>query len=115
MNSTCIFCQIVEHQRPAELLFEDDRALAFADINPQAPEHVLVIPRRHISTLADAGPEDEGLLGHLLLVGAQIARERGLTARGFRTVINTNADAGQSVYHIHVHILGGRVLRWPPG
>jgi histidine triad (HIT) family protein len=112
---SCLFCKIVRGERPATLLHEDERAVAFADINPQAPTHILVIPRKHISTLADAGDEDQGLLGHLLLVGAQLAREQGLVQRGFRTVINTNADAGQTVFHIHVHIIGGRRMGWPPG
>jgi histidine triad (HIT) family protein len=112
---SCLFCKIVARELPAEVLFEDERALAFRDIAPQAPEHVLVIPKRHIATLADAGEEDRELLGHLLLVGARMADELGLVERGFRTVINTNAEAGQSVYHIHVHILGGRRMRWPPG
>ncbi len=111
----CLFCKIVRGEVPGDIVHRDDRATAFADIVPQAPEHILVVPNRHISTLADATADDEQLLGHLLLVGTQVARERGLTGPGFRTVINTNRDAGQTVFHIHVHILGGRPMGWPPG
>ena len=111
----CLFCKIIRGELPNEILHEDDRATAFADINPMAPEHLLVVPNKHISSLAEADAGDEALLGHLLLVGACLARQRGLTERGFRTVINTNRDAGQTVFHVHVHILGGRSLRWPPG
>lgn len=113
--SACIFCDIAAGKTPAELIYEDERAVAFRDINPQAPTHLLVIPREHITSLAQAGAEHEGLLGHLLLVGAELARERGIDGPGFRTVINTNPAAGQTVYHIHVHILGGRSMSWPPG
>ena len=111
----CIFCKIVAGQIPAAKIFEDDRALAFRDINPQAPTHALVIPRAHIASLADASEADEALLGHLLLVAARVAREEGLGEAGYRTVINTGAGAGQTVFHVHVHVLGGRALTWPPG
>lgn len=111
----CLFCKIVRGEIPGEIVYQDDRATAFADIAPKAPKHILVVPNKHISTLAEAGEEDEALLGHLLLVGARVARELGVTERGFRTVINTNQDAGQTVFHIHVHILGGRPMGWPPG
>jgi len=113
--SGCIFCRIAEREAPAALLYEDEQCLAFQDSHPQARVHVLVIPRRHISSLNAAAAADEALLGHLLRVGAHIAREKGIDGAGFRTVINTNSAAGQSVYHIHVHILGGRIMRWPPG
>jgi histidine triad (HIT) family protein len=109
----CLFCRIVERQLPADIVFEDERSLAFLDVAPQAPVHILVIPRKHIRSLAEATAEDEKLLGHLLQVGVQVASEAGLGA--FRTVVNTNAEAGQSVFHLHVHILGGRAMRWPPG
>ena len=110
----CIFCQIAAHQKPATIVYEDDQCVAFQDINPKAPVHMLVIPRKHISSLND-DELDRGLLGHLLVVAARIAREKGIDGSGFRTVINTNADAGQTVFHLHVHVLGGRILRWPPG
>jgi len=109
----CIFCRVVARELPATLVYEDDQCIAFEDVNPKAPCHLLVVPRRHIPTLNDGGEEDEGLLGHLLAVASRVAREKGV--RSFRTVINTNADAGQTIYHLHVHVLGGRIMRWPPG
>ncbi|HEX8719600.1 MAG TPA: histidine triad nucleotide-binding protein [Pyrinomonadaceae bacterium] len=111
----CIFCKIVAGEIPAAKVYEDERAVAFRDINPQAPTHALVIPRRHVASLNDAAEGDESLLGHLLLVAARVAREAGHAEGGFRTVVNTGADAGQTVFHIHVHVLGGRRLKWPPG
>ena len=111
----CIFCKIVAGAIPAKLVYEDERAVAFRDINPQAPTHALVIPRAHISSLAEAGEGDESLLGHLLRVAALVARQEGHAEGGYRTVINTGRDAGQTVFHIHVHVLGGRTLTWPPG
>ncbi len=111
----CIFCKIVAGGIPAAKIFEDERAIVFRDINPQAPTHALVIPRAHVASLNEAGEADEALLGHLLLVAARVARQEGLAESGYRTVINTGAGAGQSVFHIHVHLLGGRRLTWPPG
>jgi histidine triad (HIT) family protein len=111
----CIFCKIVAGEIPAAKLFEDERAVAFGDVNPQAPTHALVIPRAHVASLGDAAESDEALLGHLLLVAARVAREAGHAEGGFRTVINTGAAAGQTVFHLHVHVLGGRRLTWPPG
>ncbi|HVF44170.1 MAG TPA: histidine triad nucleotide-binding protein [Pyrinomonadaceae bacterium] len=111
----CIFCKIVAGTIPAKLIFEDERAVAFGDINPQAPTHALVIPRKHIASLAEAGEGDESLLGHLLRVAARVAREEGHAEGGYRTIINTGPDAGQTVFHIHVHVLAGRTLTWPPG
>jgi histidine triad (HIT) family protein len=111
----CIFCQIVSHEKPAQIVFEDEQCIALKDINPQAPVHILVIPRKHISSLNENLKEDEQLLGHLLAVTARIAKSSGIDGTGFRTVINTNAEAGQTVFHLHVHVLGGRVMRWPPG
>ena len=111
----CIFCKIVAGEIPAAKIFEDERAVAFRDLNPQAPTHALVIPRAHIASLADAGDGDEALLGHLLRVAARVARDEGHAEGGFRTVINTGAEAGQTVFHLHVHVLGGRKLTWPPG
>ena len=114
-EQTCIFCEIVAGGIPAAKIFEDERAVVFRDINPQAPTHALVIPRKHVASLNEAGEGEEALLGHLLLVAARVARDAGLADGGYRTVINTNADAGQTVFHIHVHLLGGRRLAWPPG
>jgi histidine triad (HIT) family protein len=111
----CLFCRIVAHQLPARIVFEDDSVVAIEDVNPQAPVHLLVIPRRHLPSLKEATHEDEPLLGRLLTVAAQLARERGLELKGYRTVINSGAFAGQSIFHLHVHVLGGRVFRWPPG
>jgi histidine triad (HIT) family protein len=111
----CIFCRVVEGEVRADVIFQDDRCVAFRDINPQAPVHVLLIPREHIESLDDAGRGDEPLLGHILRVAARVANDEGLTESGFRTVINTGAGAGQSVMHLHLHVLGGRALTWPPG
>ena len=111
----CIFCRIVDRQAPARIVFEDETLVAFEDLNPQAPVHLLVVPRRHLPSLKEATAEDEPLLGHLFTVAANLARERGLETKGYRTVINNGSGAGQSVFHLHVHVLGGRVFRWPPG
>src|SRR5215218_6311785 len=114
-SDDCIFCKIVAGGIPAAKIFEDERAVAFRDINPQAPTHALVIPRAHVASLNEASEGDESLLGHLLLVAARVARDEGHADGGYRTVINTGAGAGQTVFHIHVHLLGGRSLTWPPG
>ena len=114
-EQTCIFCKIVAGEITAQKVYEDERALAFRDINPQAPTHALVIPREHIPSLDAAGEPDEALLGHLVRVAAQVAHSEGHAEGGFRTVINNGADAGQTVFHIHVHVLAGRRLSWPPG
>ncbi|MDA8078318.1 MAG: histidine triad nucleotide-binding protein [Nitrospiraceae bacterium] len=111
----CLFCKIVQRKLPARIVHEDEKALAFEDVNPQAPLHVLVIPKKHISTSLEAAPDDNELIGHLLRIAAGIARERGFAERGFRLVMNTNPEAGQTVYHIHLHLLGGRKMHWPPG
>lgn len=112
---SCLFCRIVAGEIPAKKVYEDDTVLAFEDINPQAPLHVLVVPKTHVATLNDLGPEHEGLVGSLVRRAAAIAQERGYAASGFRTVFNCNAAAGQTVFHIHLHVLGGRTLAWPPG
>lgn len=112
---SCLFCRIIAGEIPADTIYQDERCLAFRDINPQAPVHVLVIPREHIESLDDASQKDEALLGHLLRVAARVANGQGLSESGYRTVINTGAGAGQSVFHLHVHVLGGRALNWPPG
>jgi histidine triad (HIT) family protein len=114
-EQNCIFCRIAEGEVPSDVVYHDERCLAFRDSNPQAPVHVLVIPREHLESLDDASQKDEGQLGHLLRVAAKVANELGLTEGGYRTVINTGAGAGQSVFHLHLHVLGGRGLSWPPG
>jgi histidine triad (HIT) family protein len=111
----CLFCKIIRREIPATLVYEDDRVVAFNDINPQAPTHVLVVPKRHVATLNDVGTEDDQLVGELVRRAAAIAKERGLSAGGYRTVFNTNREAGQTVFHIHLHLLGGRSMAWPPG
>ncbi len=111
----CLFCKIADGRIPAKKVHEDADTVAFEDINPQAPLHVLVVPRRHIPTQNDLAPEDEAIVGKLFRAAAAIARERGVADTGWRAVMNANRDAGQSVFHIHLHVLGGRHLRWPPG
>ena len=111
----CLFCRIVAGEVPANLVHQDDRLVAFRDINPQAPLHVLVIPRRHVATLNDLSEADDDLVGEMVRRAAVIARDEGLGERGYRTVFNCHADAGQTVFHIHLHVLGGRALGWPPG
>ena len=112
---SCLFCKIVRREVPASIVYEDDRVLAFNDINPQAPTHVLVIPKRHIDTLNDLTPDDDQIVGELSRRAAAIAAERGIAAGGYRVVFNTNRYAGQTVSHIHLHLLGGRSMEWPPG
>lgn len=111
----CLFCKIIDGQIPSQRVYEDDSMVAFRDVNPQAPTHVLLVPRRHIATLNDIGPEDAPLIGELLLRAKLIAEAEGIAADGYRTVFNCNRNAGQTVYHIHLHLIGGRVLHWPPG
>ena len=111
----CLFCRIVAGEISSDIVYRDERSVAFRDINPQAPVHVLVIPQEHIESLDDASQKDEALLGHLLRVAARVANEEGLSETGYRTVVNTGAGAGQSVFHLHVHVLGGRSFTWPPG
>ncbi len=111
----CIFCQIVAKEKPSGILYEDEQCVAFQDIHPKAPVHVLVVPRKHIPSLNDEKAEDEALLGHLLAVAARIAKQKGIDGSGYRTLINTNAEAGQTVFHLHLHVMGGRIMRWPPG
>jgi len=111
----CLFCRIVAGEIPADFIHRDDRSVVIRDINPQAPTHLLVIPQEHIDSLDDASQKDEALLGHLLRVAARVANAAGLAEGGYRTVINNGAGAGQSVFHLHVHVLGGRPMDWPPG
>jgi histidine triad (HIT) family protein len=111
----CLFCKIVAGQIPAKVVHQDGEAVAIVDINPQAPTHLLVIPRKHIPTLNDLTPEDDALVGRLHRLAARLAAERGIAAEGWRVVFNTNRGAGQTVFHIHLHLLGGRAMTWPPG
>jgi histidine triad (HIT) family protein len=111
----CLFCRVIAGDVPATIVHQDERCVAIRDINPQAPTHVLVLPREHMESLDDATQKDEALLGHLLRMAARIANEEGHSDGGYRTVINSGAGAGQSVFHLHVHVLGGRPLTWPPG
>ena len=112
---SCLFCKIINRDIPASIVYEDDRVLAFDDINPQASTHVLIVPKQHIATLNDLEAGHDAIVGELVRRAAAIAKERGIDASGFRAVFNTNRDAGQTVFHIHLHLLGGRSLAWPPG
>jgi len=111
----CLFCRIANKEIPVKLCYEDEDVVAFDDRNPQAPVHVLVVPRKHVGSLNELGPEDDAIAGKLLRVAARIARERGVAEPGFRTVVNVNRDGGQLVFHVHLHCLGGRPMFWPPG
>ena len=111
----CLFCRIVEKAVPARILYEDEFALAFEDINPQAPTHLLIVPKMHIASLNDLRENQRDTLGHLFWVAQKLAREKGIDRSGYRTVVNTGLEAGQSIFHLHVHLLGGRSLEWPPG
>lgn len=112
-EASCLFCKIVRGEIPAAIVRQDDRYLAFRDINPQAPTHVLVIPRTHVRSLNDV--TDPGMLGGLMLFAQGVAKAEGLADKGYRVVLNTNADGGQTVFHLHAHVLGGRAMHWPPG
>ena len=114
-NDDCLFCKILAGEIPADIVYESDTAIAFRDINPQAPTHVLVIPRKHIATINDIEPGDHEIVGSLYTAAAQIAAEEGFADSGYRAVMNCNEGAGQTVFHIHLHVLGGRSLTWPPG
>ncbi|MBK8162450.1 MAG: histidine triad nucleotide-binding protein [Gammaproteobacteria bacterium] len=114
MNN-CLFCKMIRGEIQPNKVYEDDRVLAFRDINPQAPTHVLVIPKEHIATINDLRPDHAALVGELYLAAQEVARLEGLTESGYRTVMNCGRDAGQAVFHIHLHVLGGRPLSWPPG
>ncbi len=113
--SDCLFCKISAGEIPAALVHQDAALVAFKDINPQAPLHVLIVPRRHIATLNDLTPDDDGLVGSMFRTAAALAEQHGYHERGYRTVFNTNREAGQTVFHIHLHLLAGRGLTWPPG
>ena len=113
MTDTCLFCRIARKEIPSSIVLENDHVVAFRDIDPKAPTHVVVVPREHVASLNDA--TDGRMLGELMLAAAAVARMEGVAERGYRTVINTGADGGQSVFHLHAHVLGGRQLAWPPG
>ncbi len=115
MADDCLFCKIVKGEIPASIVYRDDRVVAFNDINPQAPLHALVVPTRHIATLNALSADDDALVGELVRRAAAIAQDKGFDANGYRTVFNTNAAAGQTVFHIHLHLLAGRKFTWPPG
>ena len=110
-----IFTKIINKEIPADILYENENVLAFRDINPQAPTHILIIPKKHISTINDFNPNDSELIGEMFLVAQKLAKTENINSTGYRTVFNCNEDGGQTVYHIHLHLLGGRKLGWPPG
>ena len=111
----CLFCKIAKREVPSKSVLENEHAVAVEDIQPQAPTHILIVPRKHISTLNDVSAEDQNLLGAMVLTAIDIARDRKISSSGYRIVLNTNRGAGQSVFHIHLHLLGGRTMAWPPG
>ncbi len=113
--SDCLFCKIIDGEIPADVVYQNDQVMAFRDINPQAPVHVLLIPKRHIATLNDLNPEDAELIGQLYLAAKQVALDMEVAEKGYRTLINCNEDGGQDVFHIHMHLMAGRRMRWPPG
>lgn len=113
--SDCIFCKIAEKTIPSKIVHEDDKVVAFDDVNPQAPTHVLVIPRKHVASLAELNEADAGLLAHLMMTGNKIAKQKGIAEGGYRLVVNTGKNGGQTVLHLHLHVLGGRLMHWPPG
>jgi histidine triad (HIT) family protein len=112
---SCLFCRIIAGEIPGKFLYQDDRLVVLQDINPQAPLHALVVPRQHIASLNELSAEDDGLVGEMIRRAAALAKENGVAERGYRTVFNCNAEAGQTVFHIHLHVLGGRPMGWPPG
>ena len=113
--SVCLFCKIITREIPASIVYEDEHLVAFNDINPQGPTHVLIVPKRHIASLNDLAAGDDQIVGEMVRLAATLAAEKGIDASGYRTVFNTNRDAGQTVFHIHLHLVGGRAMKWPPG
>lgn len=111
----CLFCKIVKGEIPAKVIYRDDLVLGFDDVNPQAPQHKLIVPQKHISTLNDLKPEDNELIGHMLQTAKMLAKELNIAEDGYRLVMNCNSGAGQTVFHVHIHLLGGRRFVWPPG
>lgn len=112
---SCVFCRIINKEIPSNIVFEDDEVLAFHDINPQAPYHILVVPKKHVPTLLDLTEEDRDLIGHIYLIIKKIAQDLGFAERGYRVVVNCKEEAGQTVFHLHFHVLAGRTMGWPPG
>ncbi len=113
--SDCLFCKIINREIPADIVYEDDLVLAFSDINPQAPNHTLIIPKKHIARVSDLKEEEARLMGRMIMAANKIVREKGLAEKGYRIVLNCGKDAGQEVFHIHLHLLSGRKFSWPPG
>jgi histidine triad (HIT) family protein len=111
----CLFCRIIAGEIPGKFLYQDERLVVLQDVNPQAPLHALVIPRKHVASLNELSPDDDGLVGEMVRRAAAVAREHGVAERGYRTVFNCNSEAGQTVFHIHLHVIGGRPMAWPPG
>lgn len=114
-DAPCLFCQIIAGEIPGNVVYQDDRVIAITDINPQAPTHVLVLPREHLDSLNDASQSDEVLLGHMMRTAARVANQFEIAESGFRAVVNTGSESGQTVAHLHLHVLGGRTMHWPPG
>ena len=114
-EENCVFCRIISGEIPGEVVYQDDRCVVIRDTKPQAPTHLLVLPREHLESLDEASQKDEAMLGHLLRIAARVANDAGHANDGYRTVVNTGAGAGQTVFHLHVHVLGGRPMTWPPG
>jgi len=114
-DPNCLFCKIVDRRIPSKLVYSDDKVIAFEDINPQAPTHILIVPNKHIPDIQSMNEEDRGLIGHLFFVARNLAETRSLEKGGYRLVINNGQDAGQAVFHIHLHLLSGRAFAWPPG
>lgn len=114
-DTDCLFCKIVDGDLPADIVYENDSLIAFRDIDPKAPTHILLIPRRHIATMNDLQGDDKGLAGELFVTATKLAADEGLADEGYRVVMNCNEAAGQSVFHIHLHLMGGRKMTWPPG
>jgi histidine triad (HIT) family protein len=112
---SCLFCRIIAGEIPGKFLYQDDRLVVLQDVNPQAPLHALVIPRKHVASLNELAGEDDGLVGEMVRRAAAVAREQGVAERGYRAVFNCNSEAGQTVFHIHLHVIGGRPMAWPPG
>lgn len=113
--SDCIFCKIASGEMKSDIVHQSDEIVAFRDINPQAPTHILVVPKKHVATINDLQPDDEALIGRLVAAAKELAKNEGISEDGYRLVLNCNAGAGQTVFHIHLHLLGGRAMRWPPG
>ncbi len=111
----CLFCKIIKKEIPADIVFEDDKIVAFRDIKPQAPTHILIIPKKHVPTVMDLQDGDKDIVGYIYMIAKKLADREGIAEKGFRVVVNCNADAGQEVFHIHFHLLGGRLFKWPPG